>query len=247
MPSKSAELKAHNKRKFHYSLESEFAIRNVLGDKGYQSASLFASPSLARKLLGKAVNKLEKRADDVITSDERLRLTVMMDFSELKKMIQRVDKEANEISIIATQIRLISHLLGFDWMDGETYRTPIYQRTHAEELTEFRKMIDGGWRALDQDFGTIGIQRFNIAKNMVADGFSQNHVARVLGLTVSGVRRLLAIATADRVSELVSDGKSREEILKIITNELGDSFKAFDDYYKLSQFGLPAKTVSNKK
>lgn len=58
--------------RFKYNMDFEQALRNLLGKRYYGSAGAFRSSRISKKFLRRAIRRIRRRLNEIITTDERL-------------------------------------------------------------------------------------------------------------------------------------------------------------------------------
>lgn len=216
MPRKLSKYKSFP-HELNCNYDFEKAVRLILGDKAYHIADSSLNMSSIKKLLQEALNKIRERIDEIITMDERLIEMLFLDLDRLKWDIKSIDKTP-KASLIANFLSIIGRLLGYDWMDGRTYRTPVYFRTKSEEFADYRNRKGSSYRKFREEENNLVLERHKITKELKAKGLTTNQIARVLNITEYAVNQLLKDEVLAKASELLKKGldypKIREELEK---------------------------------
>lgn len=198
---------------FAHSDEFEIGMRLILGKKAYCSADLAASSKEAKYLLQKSLNELLHRIDEIITMDSRLRDMLYTNFDTLKEQVKYIDKTACRIHIIGKLFEIIGRLLGYDWLDGKKYRTPIYYRTKWQEFSDYRKMTGKDWDQIQQEENDLIVKRGEICLALRKQGLHINQIARFFNITESEVRQNLNDICLAEYAKLLKRGYSPDDIM----------------------------------
>jgi len=131
-------MKKNNKTKqerFHYSLPMEMAAWELYGmNKRHGMASAFQSCSFFKKECKKFMDKIRKRINQIVTTDEFFRDTLNVDIDSIERALKYCsESNNNDIDIIGKLIVLVSHLLGWGYSEGEFYMTPMYYQTEEQK------------------------------------------------------------------------------------------------------------------
>ena len=196
---------------FMSSMEFEEGMQQILGREAYHTADLAGSPSAAKKLLLKATKKLSARVDEIVNMDSRLRERLLSDLDCLRENINGMHKTPCRIHIIGLLFGIISRLLGYDWMDGKVYRTPIYFRTKSQEFQDYIKHMSD-WREWEKEESELVLQRRRICLQLSEQGMSQNQIARVLNISEYEVSQLIKDHHLAEIAKLLEEGHSLEEV-----------------------------------
>jgi len=164
--------------RYHYCMDLVVALQNLFGfgKKWDNMAAAFENDKNVREALYDAIGKIQKRLDDILTADDRLRLTTSLTLDRLKKEIHDFsDGSNNELEIIAQFLLLVTYLLGFDWFRGEPNREVIYYQTAEQEAfddaqrhpndfypegkLEFQKRLEIACSLYDQKLRIVQIAR----------------------------------------------------------------------------------------
>ena len=196
---------------FMNSMDFEDGMRQILGYRAYHSADLAGSPSAARKLLLEATRKLSTRIDEIVTMDPRLRERLLSDLGDLRTKIKGMNGTPCRIHIIGLLFKVISRLLGYDWMDGNVYRTPLYFRTKSQEYKDHIKQMTN-WREWENEENELVIQRRKVCLQLNKQGLHKNQIARVLNISEYEVNQLIRDCDLAEIAKLREEGRPWEEI-----------------------------------
>ncbi len=177
------------KERFHYCLPMEVVEWEFFGQKKRSAgmASAFSDPAYLRKRCKAFLKKVRKRVNDVVTTDETLRLLLIDDIHQLDKEFRRISQtNNNDLEIFADFFMFIAHLLGWAHVDGNFYRRPIYYQTEKQREKDLNKssqlnLPDGLHEAY---------KRRQIIKQLRSEDQSYSDIALIMNLTVSNVKLL---------------------------------------------------------
>jgi len=210
----------NRKPRFKYSMNFEFAMREILGDKAYHSAASASNPMCIKKICKKALNKIKERIDNIVTMDERLRATLFLEISDLEKEISKIDKENNDWEIISILFRIIAKLLGYDWLSGKVCREVIYYQTKDQMYHDYihdytaaenrRKKYD----TLGEESDEIYLKRYKEVIRLKEEGFHPNQIARIMNTSEYAVKQMLKHKMIIQILKLSEQGLNDEEIAK---------------------------------
>ena len=209
-------------------MEFELGMRQILGDKAYGSANAAAVPKSAIRLLLKATKKLSIRVDEIVTIDSRLRERLLSDISVLQTQIGGMNKTPHRIHIIGQLFKIISRLLGYDWIDGSIYRTPVYFRTKSQEYRDCIMFIANRTERENEE-NELVLQRRKICLELNGQGMSKNQISRVLNVSEYEVEQMIKDSYLAEIAELKDEGHSWEEIMR---EYLLEEFPRFSSLYK---------------
>ena len=181
----------HDNR-YHYSAKLEWALLELLGEKSKWSgmAVTFQDVSKVREALLQATKKIRSHLEQIITADDRLLLTTAITLNSIEEEVGNLTEESNnELEIIADLLHLIAHLLGYDWLTGETNRQVVYFQTAEQEC------IDDMKRHPNQIHGKLEYEkRLEIAMNLYDQKLRVAQIARIMKLSEHVVKDMLVRA-----------------------------------------------------
>ncbi len=173
-------------------MQFEIMLRQVLGDDAYQTASYFGHISLFKKYTLRAVKRLLKRVDE-LEMDNRLKDRLLNGFQNLELKIRELKEGEDARVLFVETMMIISRLLGFDWIKGRIYSTPVYTRNlHG-------LIADHVYAGPDKHFyneqqkleKSLFQQRIQIVKNLQERGYKTPEIAFILNTTDYQVKKLL--------------------------------------------------------
>lgn len=120
--------------RFKDNMDFEHALSNLLGKRYYGCAGAFSSPKISKEFLRRAIRRIRRRLNEIITTDERLILTTSITLDRLERRVKTTsEKVNNDWFIIANLLNLVSLLLGYDWVDGDVHRHVIFYQDKQQE------------------------------------------------------------------------------------------------------------------
>ena len=182
--------------RFHYCLAMETVEWELSGVHRRPSgmAAAFSNPAYLRKRCKTFLQKIKKRVNNVVTTDESLRLLLVKDIDRLDEEFGRISKKNNnDVEIFADFFTLIVHLLGWAHVDGTFYRTPIYHQTEEQRERDIQKVAQSNIRPgseLCEFYNAVYKRKRQITKQLLSEGASHYEVALIMGLAVSNVKTL---------------------------------------------------------
>ncbi len=179
--------------RFHYCLPMERVEWELLDERKCPSgmASAFANPTYLKRRCRTFLQKIKKRVNNVVTTDESLRLLLAKDVDHLDEEFRRLSrKNNNDVEIFAGFFILIVHLLGWAHIDGTFYRTPIYHQTEEQRQKDIQKVIQSKARPgfLPECYAEIYKRKQRVVQQLLSEGASYYEVALIMGITVSNVK-----------------------------------------------------------
>ena len=175
--------------RFKYNMDLENALRNLLGQRYYGCAGAFSDVQICKKLLRRAIRRIRRRLNEIITTDERLLLTTSITLDRLERNIKSTsEKTNNDWFIIANFLDLVSSLLGYDWRDGKVHRQVIFYQYKQQEIEDYMKKVG---RAFWDEFPIDWRIRFEIVYLLKERKLSNNQIARVLTLSDKLIAKIL--------------------------------------------------------
>lgn len=212
-----------------HSVEFEDGMRQILGDKAYHTADLAEDLKQSKQLLQKATNKLSARIDEIITMDTRLRGLLLTRLEVLQAYIKRLNKTPSIMDIVGLLYNIIGMLLGYDWMDGKAYKTPIYYRTKSQEFADYRKVISKSWDSIHQEENALVVERRRLCLELHQEkGMHINQVARVLNISEYEVQQYITDGYLAKWANLLNEGYTYDDIvLKLRDEDMGCLYSMF--------------------
>jgi len=184
-----------HQERFHYCLPMEAVEWELFGVSNRPSgmAAAFSDPTHLRRRCKVFLQKIKKRVNNVVTTDESLRLLLVKDIDRLDEEFGRLSKKNNnDIDIFASFFLLVAHLLGWAHVDGAFYHTPIYHQTEEQRQKDMQKVAQSKSRpgGLGEFYGGVYRRQRQIIKQLLSEGASHYEVALIMSLTVSNVKAL---------------------------------------------------------
>jgi hypothetical protein len=182
--------------RFHYCFPMEAVTWEYWGHDKCSSgmATAYGQPRYFRKRSLAIARKIRKRVLDVASGDDALRALLLRDVESLERQLKAVAaKNNNDLEIIADLFAIIAHLLGWEGLDGQFHRVPVYYQTHEQRQDSLR--------LLAEDHGPSGLfqvyfQR-KVALILNKEGLTDERIALVMNLSPSTVRTLRLNAHID--------------------------------------------------
>ena len=117
------------------SMEFEMAMMQFFGEKAHLIASYANNNQLRKKWLLKAVKIMLKKVDEIDTTTRHKKMLL----SEIEDLLVKIKKANNAWAIIYRLFSLCSRFIGYDYLKGGIYNTPILsskQRTilHSKNI-----------------------------------------------------------------------------------------------------------------
>lgn len=178
-------------KRFHYSLELEEALVEILGEKAwYQSAGSFANPARVRQALLAWSKRIRRRLLEIVTGDDRLLLTTRIALDSFDREVRDLrPSKCTELEVLAALLSLVNRLLGFDWRMSRPNRSVFYHQTLDQQLLD-EKMQRGPQTGVPVEFQ----KRVEVAGALHDEGMNLVQIAHVLGCTRYMVKALLVRA-----------------------------------------------------
>ncbi len=165
----------------------ELCIRQFLGDRGYQSASLLKRDAYFRSYLRKCVAVIKKRIEEIDTTmshKERL-------FNEVENLLVALQRKNNEKMIIARLFLLVGKLLGFDFLQGFPLFEISYWQTPAQAIL-YQSLVKNGDRfELEERKSRNRIKaRKEIYIFLKKKGYPDNEIAQIMNTSECQIKKL---------------------------------------------------------
>ena len=177
-----------NKKKkcYPYNLQMEITSWEYNGKNktSHGMASAYQNPRHFKDECLKIIGKIKKRIIQVVTNDEILKATLLDDLDNLKSDIKKIVKENSEPHVIAVLLKLIAHLLGWDYFEGKFFRTPIFHQTEEQRHKSLEKAA-----SLHVPSEVLYRRRRLILK-LRKEELNYQKIALILGMTDSSVKSL---------------------------------------------------------
>jgi hypothetical protein len=211
-----------------HSMEFENGMRQILGNKAYHTADLAGNPKKLKQLLQKATSKLSDRTDEIVTMDARLRGLLLKRLEVMQVYIKTINKTPPIMDMIGLLYNIVGMLLGYDWMDGKAYRTPIYYRTKSQEFADYRKGTSKDWDGIQQEEDDLVLERRRLCLELQNKGKHINQVARVLNISEYEVQQYITNSYLAEWANLLNEGHTYDEIaLKLREEDMGSLYSMF--------------------
>jgi hypothetical protein len=186
-----------NAGRFHYSMDMELADWEFSEIRRRPSgmAGAFTDPKYFRKRVRAIINKIRKRVQEIAGDDEMLRDLLKVDLDLLEGEVKKAtESNNNDLELVAKLLRIIAHLLGWAYGDGEFHRTPIYWQTLEQRQFDLQRLA--GLKNLS-GLAEAYVRRQTV-KRLLDEGHCEAMVALVLNTSIRSVRALKA---ADHIDD----------------------------------------------
>ena len=113
--------------RFKHNLTLEHVMWQLFGPKNYEGiAAGFRTPDYSRECILKAVKRIRNRFDE-IPMDERLTQCVGSILDSLEADAKEISENKNtDWDIITGFLNLVTHIIGYDLLDGKVHRSVIF-------------------------------------------------------------------------------------------------------------------------
>ncbi|HDQ06525.1 MAG TPA: hypothetical protein ENN36_07385 [Candidatus Bathyarchaeota archaeon] len=198
---------------FRYNGDLEIVMADLFGKRYFGLAGLFSDPKFCKKCMLKAIKKIKRRLNELLTIDERLRERTNSILDSLEREARKISlEENNEWKIITHLLHLVTHLLGYDWQDGKIHRQVFYYQDKAQaqmdkKIYNPRTFYDS--LRSDQRF------TFMLVKSMRNRKLPKHQIVRLLGISLYRTNKII-----DFIYEYEKEeGKQFPEFLDYSVNE----------------------------
>jgi len=179
--------------RFKHNLILEYVMLDLFGSKGrhyHGLAGAFRDTAFCRKTMLKAIRKIGKRLDEIITMDERLRQMTSSILESLEHYIKETSEKVNNDGyIIAKLLDLIVHLLGYDWLDGKIHRHVFFYQNKGQEQLDWRKRQES--REYYDSLRLDTKRRYMLVNFLKRNKIPKHQIARLLGLSIDRTNKIL--------------------------------------------------------
>jgi len=177
--------------RFKHNLILEYVMQDLFGRKHYGGmAGAFADPAYCKECMQRAVKRIRKRLDEILTMDERLRQITGIILGRLENHAKEISKEVNnDWDIIAHLLDLIAHLLGYDWLDGRVHRHVLFYQDKTQEQVDWK--MRKGTREYYDLLRLEEKRRYMLVNFLKKNKIPKYQIAKLLGITVRRVNRIL--------------------------------------------------------
>ena len=190
---------------FHYSAGLELALEQFYGHASswYGSAGSFQNPLYVRKAIIAATRAIRRRLQELLTADDRLRLTTALTLDGIERDARLLSATHNNVlDLLGRFINLTAYLLGFDWLLGKPYRQVVYFQTLDQQRIDDRMRHPASpyeQAMLERD------KRVGIASRLFDDGIRVGQIARIMNLSETITKDLLV-----RAGKIVRDKNTKD-------------------------------------
>jgi len=164
-------------------------MQDLFGRKSYGGiAGAFCDADFCKKCTLRAIKRIRRRLS-LLFMDERLRQTTSIILDRLQKNLKETSEEVNnDWHIIANLLDLISHLLGYDWLDGRIHRHVFFYQNLGQEQLDWnykkgREYFEE-WRKEDK-------RRYMLVNFLRENQIPKYQIANLLRVSVRRVNKIL--------------------------------------------------------
>ena len=172
-------------------------MRQLAGPRSgwYQTAGCFDHPEFIRRALRKAVAKVKKHLDNVLTADDSLLLIANSTLDRLEGEIENLQRDSySELEIIAHLLSLIADLLGLDGFEGKSNRQVIYYQTLEQIQNDDAKRHRGDYAFGMPEYPKFLEKRAEIIAMLFRQDLPIAQIAIIMKLSDRSVRDALVKA-----------------------------------------------------
>lgn len=167
-------------------MEFEMTVRMVLGDKAYHIADFHSSASGRREWLTKVLRELTKDIDALDTT-VRHKQMLMGEVEAVSALLKQEDDSS--WSLVYRFLRLVSRLLGYDYVSGARCHSLAYWQTAGQNLNAI--VFSGGDVMQDYyDKKNVIATRLSVVESLKAQGLSDYRIAVILNTTEYQIKKL---------------------------------------------------------
>ncbi|TKB67412.1 MAG: hypothetical protein E8D52_12620 [Nitrospira sp.] len=176
---------------FAYCTDLELTLIELLGPKGRWNglAGAFQNHQQVRRAILDATQAIRKRLMNLITADDRLRLTTDIHLDQIERLAKDLKADGQGLlPLLGNFIHLTALLLGYDWLAGKPNREVIYYQNREQQI------IDDEQRHPNSNFLMGKIEhdtRVTFIKDLHSKGMRISQIARVLNQTETFVKNVL--------------------------------------------------------
>lgn len=163
----------------------------LLGPRGRWSglAGAFQNHRQVRRAIIDAARIIRKRLANIVTADDRLRLTTDVHLDEIERQAKELQADGRGIlPLLANFIHLAALLVGYDWLSGKPNREVIYYQRLEHQI------VDDEQRHPNSNFfmGKIEYEtRVRYIKDLHSNGMRVSQIARILNQTETFIKNVL--------------------------------------------------------
>lgn len=126
----------------NYSLPLQFAMMDLVGKKWDGTAGYFTDNRVVARALKEAIRKIRARLDQILTTDDRLRMLCFDQTDALESEIKSFSHgQDNLLEVVAHLLSLVAFLIGFDYHKGVPNRQVIYYQTKDQQEIDNRALL----------------------------------------------------------------------------------------------------------
>lgn len=168
------------------AMEFELTMRLLFGEKAYHIADFEANPSGRREWLQKSIRKLTRVVNDLDTT-HRHKQRLMADLDTISKLLKGIKEPSWDL--VYRFLRLVSRLLGYDYVRGAKCHSLLYWQSPEQHLTSH--VLSGG--DIMQNYydrkDAISVRRA-VVEDLKSKGLDDFKISLVLNTTEYEVKQL---------------------------------------------------------
>lgn len=193
--------------RFKYNMVFEMAMLNLLGGHYYHCAELFREVDYSKKYLRRAIKKLKKRVNELITHDERLLTQCESILSSIDDLAKETSEDVNnDWEIIGNLILIVSKLVGYDWVDGKIYHHAFFYQDLSQEFdSEGHKR---GLKNVYQELIESRKYQYKIVNSLNEKGLSMIQIGMILNISRNRVKKII-----DEISDWEKEHDSKFSVI----------------------------------
>lgn len=169
-----------------YSLNFEYTMMLLFGNKAGQLASLATNESEVRKWLRKFVKKLIEETNSLDTT-ERHRAVLSLD---LKSIDKNLKDGGNIWEIIYYLFNLVARLFGYDFHEGKKLLTLCYLQNQSQNF--WTNLYEGqSFKEIQKKQKNFVLKRVQLVKELKREGFLDFEISQILNTTEYNIKKIL--------------------------------------------------------
>lgn len=176
------------------SLSYEYMLMMVLGDRAYQTASLFGR-HFYKKNISKLIKKYKKRVEGLNQIHIRLKDRLLSDFDNLEHDVKKISSYRDYKLLTIKLFRIINLLLGYDFLKGQVFCEPYYVRSMHNEIWE-RAYLEKDANLTKLIFSLeskLLSARQKIVTQLKKEGYTHAEIAEIMNISPKRVSEFIRI------------------------------------------------------